>query len=233
MPTYLAKSPAVLRSPLVRERAFVRASGAMLILLTAFFSTLAPADEVPGPLIVVIGDSISAAYGIDEAEGWVNLMQQALIADYPNLDILNASISGETTSGGLQRLPRLLEKYQPAVVIIELGGNDGLRGQSTKQMASNIEAMVDAAQAHGAEALILGMRIPSNYGPAYTKKFAAVFDDVAAATGAALVPFLLAPIAENREYFQPDGVHPTADAQPLMLELVLPEIRKLLPETVK
>lgn len=189
------------------------------------------ADTSPGPKILVLGDSISAAYGISEAEGWVALMSEALAANYPDALVQNASISGDTTAGGLQRLPRSLEIHQPDIVIIELGGNDGLRGQSLKQMAANIQGMVDAAYSQDAKVLILGMRIPSNYGPAYTEKFAQVFVDVAEKTDAALVPFLLAPIAtgpEDRKYFQADGVHPTAEAQPLMLELVMPEMEKLL-----
>lgn len=180
--------------------------------------------------VVVVGDSISAAYGISESDGWVHLLQEALNVDYPEIVVHNASISGDTTAGGDQRLPRLLERISPDIVIIELGGNDGLRGQSLKQMASNLESMVDSAHSVGAEALILGMRIPSNYGPAYTEKFAAVFAQVATKTGAALVPFLLAPIAEDRKYFQTDGVHPTAEAQPLLLDIVMPELEKLLLE---
>ena len=201
------------------------------LLSGVFTSITASADDSTGPTIIVLGDSISAAYGIAESDGWVELMREALSEDYPNVVVHNASISGDTTAGGLQRLPRALENYQPDIVLIELGGNDGLRGQSLKQMAANIEGMVDAAHASGAEALILGMRIPSNYGPAYTEQFAQVFVDVAESTGSALVPFLLAPIATgpgDRKYFQPDGIHPSAEAQPLMLEIVMPELLKLL-----
>lgn len=211
------------------------------IFAVALQTTVAYADTTPGPKILVLGDSISAAYGISEDEGWVSLMSDALSADYPDAIVKNASISGDTTAGGLQRLPRALEIHQPDIVIIELGGNDALRGQSLKQVAANIEGMVDAAHSRGAETLILGMRIPSNYGPAYTEQFAQVFVDVAEKTDAALVPFLLAPIAkgpEDRKFFQPDGIHPTAEAQPLMLEVVMPEVVRLLeslsqPETTK
>lgn len=203
-------------------------SFALLILV----ATLSTADTTAdGPTVIVLGDSISAHYGLSESDGWVELMRQAITSDYPHAKVHNASISGDTTSGGLQRLPRALERYQPDIVILELGGNDGLRGQSLKQMAANLKGMVDAAHAHGAEALILGMRIPSNYGPAYTEKFASVFVEVAETTGAALVPFLLAPITtgpEDRQYFQADGVHPTAEAQPLMLEAVMPQLNDLL-----
>ncbi len=206
----------------------------------SFFMLLAAssdADTTPGgPTIVVLGDSISAHYGLSESDGWVELMRQALQAEYPDTRVHNASISGDTTSGGLQRLPRTLERFQPDIVILELGGNDGLRGQSLKQMAANLEGMVDAAHAFGAEVLILGMQIPSNYGPAYTEQFASVFSEVAETTGAALVPFLLAPITKgpgDRKYFQPDGIHPTAEAQPLMLDIVMPELTQLLQSLAK
>lgn len=224
----------IIRSlPKLPKRCRQGLSIALLLLL----STVTPADTTPGgPSIVVLGDSISAHYGLSEADGWVELMRQALQADYPDVRVHNASISGDTTSGGLQRLPRALERFQPDIVIIELGGNDGLRGSSLKQMTANLQGMVDAAHSHGAQALILGMQIPSNYGPAYTEKFASAFVEVAETTGAALVPFLLAPITKgpgDRKYFQADGIHPTAEAQPLMLQVVLPELTQLLQSMAK
>lgn len=177
--------------------------------------------------VLVLGDSIGAAYGIAEADGWVHLMDQALDRQFGSVETHNASLSGETSTGGLQRLPGLLNRYDPDVVLIELGGNDGLRGQSLKQLAANLTDMVNLIQDHGAMALLLGMRIPSNYGPVYTERFARTYTDVAEATGAAVVPFLLAPIALKREYFLPDGVHPGANAQPLLAEHVQAEIRQL------
>lgn len=178
--------------------------------------------------ILVMGDSISAAYGIETEKGWVNLLQEALSSDHPDLSITNASISGDTTDGGLQRLPRALEKFSPDLVIIELGGNDGLRGQSIKRLQNNLEQMAMLAQDSGADVLILGMRIPSNYGAAYTEKFFNAFAEASDNTGSALVPFLLEPIATSRQYFQPDGVHPTAEAQPLLMELVLSKVKEIL-----
>lgn len=180
--------------------------------------------------IVVIGDSISAAYGLALEDGWVQLLANALSDRGTPADIINASISGDTTDGGLQRLPTLLERHQPHLVIIELGGNDGLRGQSLKQMRSNLSDMVELAQNQDAMVLILGMRIPSNYGETYTNRFFNSFQSVAEDTGAAIVPFLLEPIATSRAYFQPDGVHPTLEAQPLLMEIVLPAVEELIAE---
>lgn len=178
--------------------------------------------------ILVLGDSISAAYGLEEHDGWVALLGNELEKTHPNTDIVNASISGETTGGALQRLPVALEKFTPQLMIIELGGNDALRGQSLKQMRSNLTSMVSLAREHGAESLILGMRIPTNYGAIYTERFFQSFATVADESGASLVPFFLEPIATDRAYFQPDGVHPTKDAQPLMLQHVLDPVRTIL-----
>ncbi len=178
--------------------------------------------------IVVIGDSISAAYGLALDDGWVQLLADELAAQGTPADIVNASISGDTTDGGLQRLPALLERHQPHLLILELGGNDGLRGQSLKQMRKNLTDMVTLAQNQGSRVLILGMRIPSNYGETYTNRFFNSFQSVADDTGAAIVPFLLEPIATSRDYFQPDGVHPTLAAQPLLMQIVLPAVQELL-----
>jgi len=179
--------------------------------------------------VLVVGDSISAAYGLAERDGWVQLTGDALKAQDEHLIMVNASISGDTTSGGLARLPAALERFNPDVVIIELGGNDGLRGYSLKDMRENLTGMVEASRAAGAEVLLLGMQIPSNYGAAYTRRFAQIFEKVANKTDAALVPFFLEPIALERSYFQPDGVHPTAEAQPLLRDHILPALQALLP----
>lgn len=178
--------------------------------------------------ILVLGDSISAAYGLEEQDGWVALLDNELTATHPDTIIVNASISGETTGGALQRLPVALEKFKPQLMIIELGGNDALRGQSLKQMRSNLTSMVNLAREHGAESLILGMRIPTNYGAIYTERFFKSFATVADSAGASLVPFFLEPIATDRTYFQPDGVHPTKAAQPLMLRHVLDPVLNIL-----
>lgn len=197
-----------------------------LLLLLSFAANAAPA-----PVIVVLGDSLSAAHGIARAQGWVALLEQELDKQgYPHT-LINASISGDTTSGGLRRLPKLLSEHQPTIVIIELGGNDGLRALSVKAMQGNLIAMVKQSQAAGAKVLLLGMRIPSNYGPDYTQAFHAVFPAVAKQTGAALVDFFLQPVALQRDYFQADGIHPNAQAQPLLLEHVWPRLKPLLSKT--
>lgn len=182
--------------------------------------------------ILVLGDSLSAAYGIASSDGWVALLDQRLgQAGYPHT-VANASISGETTGGGLRRLPKQLSRHQPELVIIELGANNGLRGQPLAAMRRDLTEMADAAQAAGAKVLILGMQLPPNYGSAYTAEFHDSFRQVAAATGSALVPFFLQPIALDSAMFQDDGIHPTAAAQPALLDHVWPAIEDLLGEPV-
>lgn len=178
--------------------------------------------------VLVVGDSISAAYGLAEKDGWVSLAQAELNEQDSEIEFINASISGDTTSGGLSRLPEALERFKPDLVVIELGGNDGLRGYSLKDMRENLTAMVEASESAGASVLLLGMQIPTNYGAAYTRRFAAIYEKVAEATGAVLVPFFLEPIATERDYFQRDGVHPTAEAQPLLAKHVMSELIQLL-----
>lgn len=178
--------------------------------------------------VLVIGDSISAAYGLNEQDGWVHLAEKRLVEDGFEVTFINASISGDTTGGGLRRLPDALERFQPDILVIELGGNDGLRGYSPKQMQQNLEGMATLAQDAGAKVLIQGMIIPSNYGEAYLKLFARAFELAAENTGSAFLPFLLEPIAQDRAYFQSDGIHPTAEAQPLMMEHTLPLLKELL-----
>ena len=207
--------------------AFRRAAFRRAALAGALASALAP-TLAPAATVLVVGDSISAAYGIDQDDGWVALAEEALREDYPEIEFVNASISGDTTGGGLRRLPDALERFDPDVVVIELGGNDGLRAYPVERMRDNLEAMVEAAEASGAETLILGMMIPSNYGPAYTEAFGRAFAEAAEATGSDLVPFFLEPIAEDRSAFQRDGIHPTAEAQPLLMEHALPALRGVL-----
>ena len=186
------------------------------------------APSAPG--IVVLGDSLSAAYGMQRAQGWIALLGEKLEDEgYPHT-LVNASISGETTSGGLRRLPSLLQKHQPEIVIIELGANDGLRALSINAMRANLEVMVEQSQTAGAQVLLLGMRIPSNYGPAYTEDFHAAFASLAKAHDTALVDFFLAPVALQESYFQSDRIHPNPKAQPLLLEHVWPTLKPLLEE---
>jgi len=172
-----------------------------------------------------MGDSISAGFGIDKSTGWVAMLQKRLGDDFK---LVNASISGETTTGGRHRLKKALQRYEPDLVIIELGGNDGLRGTPIKQMQFNLNDMVNKAKASGAEVMLLGMQIPPNYGQTYTQKFASVFNAIASDQGTLFVPFLLEGIAGKSGMMQADGIHPTAQAQPLMMELVWSELQEWL-----
>lgn len=171
-----------------------------------------------GPTILVFGDSISAAYGIERKDGWAALLQARLSRAYPGARTINASVSGETTQGGRARLQAALTRHRPDLVYIELGGNDALRGYPVEKMSDNLKTMVTAAQNNGARVVLLGMQIPPNYGPRYTQDFAAAFAQVASATGAYLVPFFLEGVALEANMIQSDGIHPTTLAQPILLE---------------
>lgn len=180
------------------------------------------------PSILVVGDSLSAGYGIELRDGWVSLLQQRLVKQgYPHT-VVNASISGDTTAGGRARLPDALTRHRPQVVILELGGNDGLRGQLLNLTRSNLEAMIKAAQADGAQVLLVGIRLPPNYGPEYTGKFHAIYHDLARTHQLALVPFLLEGVALVPGLMQPDNIHPRAAAQPRLLNNVWPALELLL-----
>lgn len=178
--------------------------------------------------ILVLGDSLSAGYGLPAGQGWVDLLARRLARDAPDWQVVNASISGETTLGGLNRLPPLLARHKPEVVIVELGANDGLRGMDLGEARANLERIVAAGKAIGARHVILGMRIPPNYGPKYTERFFSMFGDVAKAGGAAYVPFLFDGFAEDRGMFQDDGIHPLPAAQPRMLDTVWKALAPLL-----
>ncbi|WP_293221008.1 arylesterase [Ottowia sp.] len=184
------------------------------------------------PVILVLGDSLSAEYGIARGSGWVALLQQKLTAEKISAQVVNASISGDTTSGGRARLPALLKKHHPAVVVIELGGNDALRGLPLAMTEANLNAMTQAAQQAGAKVLLVGMQVPPNYGAQYGQRFEAVFAQVAQAHQAALVPFLLKGVADGPDptrLFQPDRIHPVAAAHPIILGNVWPTLKTLLP----
>ena len=186
----------------------------------------------PPPVVLVVGDSMSAEYGLARGSGWVALLERRLAAERRTLRVVNASISGDTTSGGRSRLPALLAQHKPAVVVIELGGNDALRGLPLSMTEQNLQAMTAAAQKAGARVLLVGMQVPPNYGADYAQRFAGLFAQVARTQKAAVVPFLLKGVADGPDplrLFQPDRIHPNAEAQPLMLENVWPELRKLLP----
>jgi acyl-CoA thioesterase-1 len=178
--------------------------------------------------ILVYGDSLSAAYGIGQKDGWVNLLGGRLQQGRADYSVVNASISGETTAGGAARIDAALGRVKPDVVVLALGGNDGLRGLPVGEMKANLGKIVRAAQARGARVLIVGMRIPPNYGPKYTQAFFDAFAEVARETKSAYVPFLLERIVDRRELFQPDQIHPTADAQPLLLDTVWKGLEPLL-----
>jgi acyl-CoA thioesterase-1 len=181
-----------------------------------------------GKTILVFGDSLSAAYGIAAKRGWVALLAERLQGERPDYSVVNASISGETTAGGVSRLPRALAQYKPAVVILELGANDGLRGLPVAEMKKNLAAMIGLSRKAGAKVLLVGMRIPPNYGPEYTREFDAAFADLARARKLARAPFLLEGMADDLRLFQPDRIHPTEEAQPILLENVWKALRPLL-----
>ncbi len=186
------------------------------------------ASPVAAKTILVYGDSLSAAYGIARDRGWVNLLEARVKREKPDYSVANASISGETTSGGLSRFAKVLQTHKPAVVVIELGANDGLRGLPVAEMKKNLSAMVQAAQAARAQVLLVGVRMPPNYGPDYERAFEAAYRDLAKAHKTALVPFLFEGFAEKREAFQPDNLHPVEAVQPIMLENVWKGLRPLL-----
>ncbi len=178
--------------------------------------------------ILVLGDSISAAYGMSVQQGWVALLAGRLTDSHPDLTIVNASISGETTAGGLRRLPQLLSAHSPSIVLVELGANDGLRGYPITTFRSNLEQIVALSQAAGAQVVLLPMEIPPNYGRRYTSAFHDSYARIAQSTDSTLAPFILAGVAGNPTLTQADGLHPTVSAQPRLLDNVLPTLIKLL-----
>lgn len=178
--------------------------------------------------ILVFGDSLSAGYGLPAGSGWVSLLEQRLKRDRLDYTVVNASISGETTLGGRNRIADALAEHKPAVVIVQLGGNDGLRGNSIEATRRNLIAIVGAARKAGAKVVLVGMRIPPNYGKVYTRRFEALFAEVARQQNASLVPFMLQGFADKREWFQSDGIHPTVEAQPRILDNIYRRLRALL-----
>lgn len=194
-------------------------------------STEAPAAApapVPDRTVLVMGDSLSAGYGLQIEQGWVALTADRIAESHPRWRVVNASISGETTAGGAARIGAALERHTPELVIIELGGNDGLRGLSLEQTRDNLEAMIRAAQAADARVLLVGMRIPPNYGPDYTAGFEANFRELAEQYDTAFLPFLLEPVAMDDAAFQSDRIHPTAEAQPALRDHVWPVLEPML-----
>ena len=203
----------------------------MALALSAAGPAAARAQGATKPRLLVVGDSLSAEYGLVRGSGWVALLDQRLVRDKLAWQVVNASISGDTTSGGRSRLPALLELHKPQVVVIELGGNDALRGLPLKMTEDNLAAMARAAKAAGARVLIAGIAVPPNYGRSYSENLVALFGTVARSEGAALVPFLLAGVADAPnadELFQADRIHPKAEAQARLLDNVWPALRPLL-----
>ena len=190
------------------------------ILLLGLMVLFGSAARAESPVILVLGDSLSAGYGIPVEKGWVSLLQRRLVERGFPYRVVNASISGDTTSGGLSRLPAALELHRPAIVVLELGANDGLRGQPPMAMSRNLSQMIERSQQAGARVLLAEMRIPPNYGPLYAQKFQATFGELAQHYAIPLIPFLLDGVAGNPALIQDDGLHPRAEAQPRILDNV-------------
>ena len=178
--------------------------------------------------VLIWGDSLSAGYGLRPPQAWPALLEQRIVDARLPHKVVNASISGETTAGGRSRLPAALQTYRPSLVIIELGANDGLRGLPVPAMIANLQAMIDASREAGARVLLIGMRMPPNYGPDYTARFERAFQELAKTNKLRLVPFMMDGFADKPAYFQRDGIHPIADAQPLILDTVWRELKPLL-----
>lgn len=211
----------------------VRGGLSSTLLLVVFLGAVplqASTAEEGLPTLLVMGDSLSAAYGIEQEQGWVSLLAERLDGD---AQVVNASISGETTSGGAQRFADIIGQRQPDIVLLELGGNDGLRGLPPAQMRANLATMIEQSQQAGAEVLLLGIDIPPNYGQAYRDAFTGVYHSLAQDYELSLVPFLLEDIALNQQLMQSDGIHPTADAQPIILDNVWPALEPLLEQTLQ
>ena len=195
----------------------------LLIGMMVFFSTLTQAKS-----IVVLGDSISASYGFEVQHGWVTLLEQKLKSSHPDYTMINASISGDTTAGGLARLPLLLKQYQPEIILLELGANDGLRGMSLKVMQKNLSAIIKQSQKSGVRVLLLSMRIPSNYGKRYTDMFYNSYQKIAKKHNIPVVPFILEGVALDKSQMQQDGLHPNEKAQPIIANHIAPYLLPLL-----
>ncbi|MBI5612021.1 MAG: arylesterase [Gammaproteobacteria bacterium] len=197
------------------------------LLIVGLLFCAAPATAAP-PVILVLGDSLSAGYGFDLRQGWVTLLQQRLEREgFPHRAV-NASTSGDTSRGGLARLPRALDQHRPTIVVIELGGNDGLRGLPIAELRANLGNAIRLAQQHGAKVLLVGMRLPTNYGTSHTREFQELYADLGKKYRVPVVPFFLEGVATDPELMQPDGVHPTAAAQPKLLATVWPYLVPLL-----
>jgi len=191
-----------------------------LIILTFLFTFIAPATAASTKTVMVFGDSLSASHGMPIEAGWVALLTQRLQTKFTDYEIINASISGETTLGGRNRIKQSLETHRPEIVILELGANDGLRGASIKSIYENLATIIEICQQNNSQVLLVGMQLPPNYGMTYTRKFQAIFPQLAENYQIKLIPFLLAGFGEKHEFFQADGIHPNEVAQKKIVETV-------------
>lgn len=196
--------------------------------ITAMVTLLLWAQGAAAGTLLVLGDSISAAFGLDTRQGWVSLLEQRLAAEGFDYQVVNASVSGDTSAGGLARLPTLLAEHRPDLLIVELGGNDGLRGQPPAQLQQNLAAIIQSARASGARVLLLGMQLPPNYGARYNALFSQVYADVAGAAQVPLLGFFLDGVGGVPALMQGDGIHPNAAAQPRLLDNLWPQLKPLL-----
>ena len=196
--------------------------------ITAVVTLLLWAQGAVAGTLLVLGDSISAAFGLDTRQGWVSLLEQRLAAEGFDYQVVNASVSGDTSAGGLARLPTLLAEHRPDLLIVELGGNDGLRGQPPAQLQQNLAAIIQGARASGARVLLLGMQLPPNYGARYNALFSQVYADVAGAAQVPLLGFFLDGVGDVPALMQGDGIHPNAAAQPRLLDNLWPQLKPLL-----
>ncbi len=203
---------------------------AILILCSLLLLAGPARAQDDAPVLLVFGDSLSAGYRMDEEEGWVALLATRLAGEGVNVRVVNASVSGETTDGGLARLPAALDTHKPAIVILELGGNDGLRGLPVANIKQNLMQMVALSQAAGARVILAGIQIPPNYGPRYTGPFTSQYQEIAEDMQLPLIPFLIDGIPQQPELMQADGIHPRAEAQGLVLENVWPVLAPVLKE---
>ena len=196
----------------------------LLVCLLFPFYSHSDQQELQEHKLLVLGDSLSAAYGLTQQQGWVYLLQNAWESENKSIAVVNGAISGDTTDGGLSRLPRLLDLHKPTHLLIELGGNDALQGHNPSKIRGNIEKMVQLAKQDNVEVMLQAMQIPTNYGRRYTEMFMQVFKDVAQENNIPLIPFFLEEIALNKELMQNDGIHPTAEAQPMITALLKPQL---------
>jgi acyl-CoA thioesterase-1 len=207
--------------------AFIRL---LIVCLFAIFLVAATGGAAANDnqIILIIGDSLSAGYGVEEEQSWVVLLKNRLIDEGYGYQVVNASISGDTTGGGLRRLPRALDQHEPRIVLIELGGNDGLRGTPIHVIRDNLGSMIELAQADGARVILAGMEMPPNYGATYTGAFSRMYPELAQDYDTAYMGFFMKNVALNSKLMQPDGIHPNADGQPVLLDNVWPDLKKLL-----